>query len=242
MDAQRRMLGGKTKGEYKRSCELKECGAEVEMTGQIAGVVLCGGKSSRMGYPKAWLPFGDEVLLTRVIRILREVVDPVVAVAAPEQVLPDLPAEVLVTRDAAEGRGPLQGLLAGLTALPEHVTAAYVTSCDVPLLTAAWVQYLLDELGDHQIVVPVEDRFAHPLAAVYHRDVVPIVRELLERDRLRPAFLFDQVRTRRIAVETLRTVDPELHALRNLNHPDEYRAAAALAGVTIPAEVQAALG
>lgn len=210
------------------------------MSLQLAGVVLCGGKSSRMGYPKAWLPFGDEVLLTRVVRILREVVDPVVVVAAPQQDLPSLPAGVLFARDAAEGRGPLQGLLAGLSALPSHIAAAYVTSCDVPLLTAAWVRRLLAELQENQIVVPVEERFAHPLAAVYRRDVLPVVVELLQQDRLRPAFLFDQVRTRRIPVEALREVDPELHALRNLNHPDEYRAAAALAGVAIPAHIEAA--
>ena len=63
------------------------------------GIILCGGKSTRMGSPKAWLPFGPETMLQRVVRLLGTVVSPIVAVAAPEQSLPELPAEVIVTRD-----------------------------------------------------------------------------------------------------------------------------------------------
>ena len=53
----------------------------------IAGVVLCGGKSQRMGRSKADLVFGSETLLERVVRILQEVVDHVVVVTAPNQTL-----------------------------------------------------------------------------------------------------------------------------------------------------------
>src|SRR5262245_66061476 len=100
---------------------------------RVGGIVLCGGKSSRMGRPKAWLPFGDEVMLQRVVRIVREVVEPVVVVAAPGQDVP-LPPEVEIVRDEVEGRGPLAGLAAGLTALEGKVDAAYLSSCDVPFL------------------------------------------------------------------------------------------------------------
>ena len=49
---------------------------------KVGGVILCGGRSSRMGRPKALLPFGEETLLTRMVRILSGVVDPIVVVAA----------------------------------------------------------------------------------------------------------------------------------------------------------------
>src|SRR3982750_1451674 len=65
-------------------------------TMQIGGVILCGGKSSRMGYPKALLPFGPELMLQRMVRLLGEVVSPIVVVAAPEQELPELPPDVLL--------------------------------------------------------------------------------------------------------------------------------------------------
>src|SRR5262245_24571473 len=95
---------------------------------QVGGVVLCGGRSSRMGRPKAWLPFAGEIMLPRVVRLLREVVSPVVVVAAPGQDVPPVPPEVRVVRDEREGRGPLQGLAAGLDALQGHAEAAYLSS------------------------------------------------------------------------------------------------------------------
>ena len=104
-----------------------------------AGIVLCGGKSTRMGTSKALLPFGPETMLQRVVRLLGRVVTPIVVVAAADQELPELPADVIVTRDEREGRGPLEGLRAGLKALTDAVDAAYVTSCDVPLLVPGFV-------------------------------------------------------------------------------------------------------
>src|SRR5579863_9982051 len=95
------------------------------------GIVLCGGRSTRMGLPKATLPFGPETMLQRVVRLLGTAVSPIVAVAAREQVLPELPESVIVTRDEREQRGPLEGLRAGLRALPSSIGVAYVTSCDV---------------------------------------------------------------------------------------------------------------
>jgi molybdopterin-guanine dinucleotide biosynthesis protein A len=192
-------------------------------------IVLCGGKSTRMGSPKALLPFGPETMLQRVVRLLADVVSPIVVVAAPDQSLPDLPRQVIVTRDEREGRGPLEGLRAGLKALPAHVDAAYVTSCDVPLLETAFVRELLDLASGFDIAVMQIDGFPHPLSAVYRRAVLSHVEELLAADRLRPAFLFDRVKTRRVLAREI-TADPELKTLRNLNTRTDYEQALADAG------------
>jgi molybdopterin-guanine dinucleotide biosynthesis protein A len=196
------------------------------------GIVLCGGKSTRMGTPKATLPFGPETMLQRVIRLLGAVVAPIVAVAAREQELPELPGDVIVTRDEREARGPLEGLRAGLRALPPSVELAYVTSCDVPLLAPGFVNRMIELLGDHDIAVMELDGFAHPLSAVYRRDTLPYVEALLAEDRLRPAFLFDAVRTRRVQPAEMASVDPELRTLRNLNTREDYLAALSEAGLS----------
>ena len=83
-----------------------------------AGIVLAGGRSSRMGTPKAWLDWHGTTLLRRACGIVaRGAAGPVVVVRAPGQELPPLPAGVRVVEDAREGRGPLQGILAGLEAV-----------------------------------------------------------------------------------------------------------------------------
>src|SRR5437588_2934689 len=103
--------------------EPSESSSRSELTGRrlsmlrVGGIVLCGGQSKRMGRPKAWLPFAGELMLPRVVRLLNEVVSPIIVVAAPEQDVPPLPEGINIVRDEESGRGPLEGLAAGLTAL-----------------------------------------------------------------------------------------------------------------------------
>jgi molybdopterin-guanine dinucleotide biosynthesis protein A len=178
-----------------------------------------------MGRPKAWLPFGGEIMLARVARLLSEAVQPLVVVAASGQELPPLPPEILVCRDEEKGRGPLQGLATGLSALANSADAAYVSSCDVPLLRPAFIRRLIELLGQHDICVPHIGGYHHPLAAVYRLKVASAVAFLLATDRLRPFFLFDAVPTRVVNEEDLAMADPGFYSLRNVNTPEDYEAA-----------------
>jgi molybdopterin-guanine dinucleotide biosynthesis protein A len=196
---------------------------------KAGAIVLCGGKSTRMGASKALLPFGPETMLQRVVRILAEVASPIVVVAAVDQPLPELPRQVIIARDEQEGRGPLEGLRAGLKALPTDVEVAYVTSCDVPLLEPAFVREMLNLANGFDIAVMEIDGFPHPLSAVYRRSVLTDVEDLLATNRLRPVFLFEQVKTRRVRPDEI-TADPELRTLRNLNTRKDYEQALADAG------------
>lgn len=187
------------------------------------GVVLCGGKSSRMGRPKAWIEFRGETLLARTCRVLAVAVDPIVVVAAPDQELPPVAAPVAVVRDPVEHEGPLRGIAEGLSALPGDVPAAYVSSCDVPLLNPEFVEFMVNQLGDADIAIPFIDGRHHPLAGVYRRQVADTARHLLAHDRRRPIFLFDHHVVVEVTEEQFKTVDPNLDSLRNINTPDEFR-------------------
>jgi molybdenum cofactor guanylyltransferase len=196
----------------------------------VGGIILCGGQSSRMGRPKLWLPFGPEVMLQRVVRTLSGVVSPIVVVAAEGQDVPRLPPEVELARDEHEALGPLAGMAAGLDALGSRVGAAYVSSCDVPFLDAAFVARVIAELSDYDLAIPRDGKHHHPLAAVYRTWLTGVIRELIAAGRLRPFFLLERSRAREIDVAELRAVDPELHSLRNINTPEDYEAALRDAG------------
>jgi molybdenum cofactor guanylyltransferase len=194
-------------------------------------IVLAGGRSQRMGRPKAWLPFGQETLLARILGIVSPLVECRIVVAAPDQDLPPLPAGVLRADDRQEGRGPLEGILAGLTAGAGLADVFYVTGCDVPLLRPAFVTRMFELLRPaDQIVVSRDADHFHPLAAVYRHDVLPHVQQLLAHDRRRPFFLFEQCATRVVKADDLREVDPRLDSLRNVNTPEDYAAALRDAG------------
>jgi molybdopterin-guanine dinucleotide biosynthesis protein A len=183
-----------------------------------------------MGTSKALLPFGPETMLQRVVRLLGTVAFPIVVVHAPGQELPPLPDDVMLAKDDREGLGPLEGLRAGLAALPPDVDVAYVTSCDVPLLVPGFVTEMVDLARGYDIAVMEIDGFAHPLSAVYQRSVLPHVEALLAADRRRPAFLFELVRTRRVSPAEISS-DPGLRTLENLNTPEDYQRAKARSGV-----------
>lgn len=208
---------------------------------KCGGIILCGGKSSRMGLPKATLPFGPELMLQRVVRILSSVVEPIVVVAAAGQELPPLPPSIEVVVDRRQERGPLEGLAVGLAALANRVDAAYATSCDAPFLLPAFVRRVVESLGSHDIAVPKAEGFHHPLAAVYRTNVLHYVERVLDTDRPRPFFLFQHVDTLEIGEAELRDTDPELCSLNNLNRPADYLAALAKAGFTAPPEIAAVL-
>lgn len=188
----------------------------------IGGVVLCGGRSSRMQSPKALLPFGERTSLQLVVDAVRAVVSPLVVVAAPDQSLPELPPDVEILRDPREGLGPLAGIALGLSHLEQVTEVAYVTGCDVPLLRPDFIRYLASRLGDHDIVMAREERYLHPLAAVYRTRLGKRAWELIESDRMRPVFLREDVSTVDVTTDELRQVDPQLESLQNMNTPADY--------------------
>ena len=184
----------------------------------FTAVILAGGKSSRMGRPKALLPFGNEPLIAHLVRRLEHKFTLVVVVASPEQELPPLAAKVV--RDEIAYQGPVGGIYYGLKAAIG--TGAFVTSCDAAFLNLPFISFLTSQILNHDVVVPYwQDRF-QPLHAVYRTNVVPLLKEQLDRGELRPIFLYDKVRTRKVGEEEIRRFDPEGLSFFNMNAPEDY--------------------
>ena len=170
-------------------------------------IILCGGKSSRMGRDKATLPFGDECLLQRVVRLIAETVlaENMVVVAGIDQPLPTLPERVRVARDQIEFRGPLAGIATGLQALEHnHVEAVFAAACDTPFLEQAFVERMFESLADHDAAVPVDSARHYPLTAVYRPALLARIEGLVGAGRLRASDLFDEIDACRMPVAALR--------------------------------------
>ena len=198
-----------------------------------AGVVLAGGRSSRMGTPKAALEWHGSTLLRRTVGILaRATGGPVVVVRAKGQELPELPGDVDVIDDPQEGKGPVQGIAAGLGALIDRADVAFVSSTDMPFLHPAFVRRVLRAVHEGADVgLPVARGYPQPLAAAYRTKLARAADQLVQADRLRPAFLFEQCAVSRLDEAALRddpvlaALDPDLISVVNINEPDDYRTA-----------------
>jgi molybdopterin-guanine dinucleotide biosynthesis protein A len=199
----------------------------------LSAIVLAGGRSSRMGAPKAALDWHGTSLLRRVTGVLMRLADPVVVVHAPGQELPELPEGVLLAVDEQPGRGPLEGIAAGMRALHGRADAAFVSSTDAPFLHPAFVRGVAAALDGADAVLPVAGGHNHPLAALYRLSLLPAVEQLLSEQRMRPFYLFETANTRMLDEPQLQR--PE--SLRNVNTPEEYRAALAEPQPAVTVEV-----
>jgi molybdopterin-guanine dinucleotide biosynthesis protein A len=203
---------------------------------RAAAIILAGGRSSRMGSPKAALPWHGSTLLRRITGIAARAVDgPVVVVKASGQDLPAIERTVEVVEDAREGRGPLQGLAAGLAMVGDRAAVAYLSSTDVPLLHPAFVRRVVGAMDDEtDVVLPEVGGYRQPLAAAYRPGLLGVVEELLAADLMRPAFLFERCRVGHLSSEAIledpavARGDPGLASVSNLNEPADYERAHAL--------------
>lgn len=188
-----------------------------------AAVVLAGGRSSRMGRPKALLPFGGEILIARVLRRLSAIADERLVVAAPGQDLPALPARVV--RDPVSHLGPVAGLAVGLQAA--RAPLAFATSCDAPFLNLDLVRWMISEARGWDVLVPEWEGRLNPLHAVYATWLGAAYQRLLERGLRRPVDLFPEVRVRVIGAAEIRRFDRRGRSFINMNSPEEYERALA---------------
>jgi molybdopterin-guanine dinucleotide biosynthesis protein A len=200
---------------------------------RVAGIVLAGGRSERMHRPKAELGWGGTSFAAHVAAVLREALDgPIVVVGARGQALPELPPGVEVAEDARAGRGPLEGIAAGLRAVEQRAGAAFVSAVDVPFLAPTFVRAVVRALTDgRDAAVPRLGERTYPLSAAYTLAALPVAEGLLARDVLRARSLLDELQVHWLSEAELlddaelAAADPGLESLTNVNTAAEYEAA-----------------
>lgn len=185
----------------------------------MTGIILSGGRSSRMGENKAFIRVGGERLIDRNVRILKTVFRKIIIVASTP--LDYLDQETAVVADIYPGKSALGGLYTGLFfASEEH---AFVTACDMPFLNRPFLEYLNSVADGHDIVVPAPPDGLQPLHAIYSRRCLPAVRALLDRNRLKITGFYAGHRVLAIPPEVIHAFDPEGRMFMNVNTPDDLR-------------------
>jgi len=146
----------------------------------LSGVVLAGGRNSRMGgLDKGQIPLRGVPLALRAVRLLAAVFEEVVLVTNSASGYPDAPAGVLLACDLFPGQGPLAGIHAGLSRCGRE--AAFCVACDMPFLSAALIRKLarrFRELGCDVLLPRVRGEI-EPLHALYHRRLLGDMERIL---------------------------------------------------------------
>lgn len=192
-------------------------------------LVLCGGRSRRMGRDKASLPFGGESLLHRLLRRVQPEVGEVVLAASRDQ---DVPPGFRVVRDAAPDQGPLPALLQALDTIANPYV--FVTGCDCPLLQPAIIPLLARLATGWDGAVPVIGGRRAATSAVYRVAALREARVLFgdPANRSLQAYL-QPLRIREVPEAVLRTADPDLLSFLPCNTPEEYAMLLRMAGLSV---------
>ncbi len=198
-----------------------------------SAIVLAGGRSQRMGRPKAALKFGDATLLEVIVGRLKNAFKEIIVVALPAALAEAAfaaPAGARVVHDSTPFEGPLAGLGRGFeAALGDPIFAC---SCDLPLLSVNVASELCSMIGYYDAAIPEVGGMLQPLHAAYRKRCAGAIAALIERGERRAIALADAIKVRKIGEQYLRRLDPGLRSFFNINTPDEYLAALQIGGFT----------
>lgn len=186
----------------------------------ISGIILAGGRSSRMGQDKTLMSLHNETLIERTVKELQNVASEII-VASNDTSKYNLPGLIEVP-DAFPGAGPLGGMHAGLTAVRHEY--AFVVSCDMPLFSSELASYLLERRHGFDVVVPEIYGCLEPLCAVYAKSCLAAIEKCLHAG-IRQVFQFyPEVKVLKIGELELSTLGKIDELFCNLNTPEDYQA------------------
>lgn len=183
----------------------------------MAGLILCGGRSARMGSDKALIEIGGELLVLRVAARVARVAHPVLlATGRPGRLGPLGYQEVA---DERPGTGPLSGLVAGVAASPHDLVAA--VAVDMPFASPEILSLLAAAHEGEDAVVPVTAQGSQPLHAVYARGALPALRAALQGENFSLRAVLSGLRVREVGEAEWRPADPTGRFADNLNRLED---------------------
>jgi len=204
------------------------------MKNKCTGVILAGGKNSRFsGKNKALVRIGGKRILDRIYEVFTILFDKIILVT--NDPVQYMEWDFDIVTDIFPIRSSLTGIHTGLF----YITTPYAffVACDIPFIRKELIEILLDGVEPGiDIVIPETSKGVEPLCSVYSKRCFKPIEEQLEKKSLKIQRVFQKVRVKKIPEDILRTIDPDLVSLYNINTPDDLarakQAATYLTGVS----------
>ncbi len=192
--------------------------AACEPIADVAGVILAGGSSTRMGSNKALLPFRGATFIESIHRRMAALFREVIVVTNTPELYDFLPCPKVA--DIIPGMGALSGIHAALRhAAVGHV---FVVACDMPSVGGELVRCMVAMRDGYDAVVPESGSGIEPLCAVYGKGALPAIEEALGAGRGKVASILPNIRVRTLSRDEVALVDPDFRSFRNINTPGDY--------------------
>lgn len=186
----------------------------------ISGIILSGGKNSRMGANKAFLEIDGIRLIDQTLAVYRQIFNEIIIVTNEPGAYLEFNDVTLVT-DIYKEKGPLGGIFTDLFYAQNPYI--FVSACDLPYLSADFILHLRHLSGRHDVIVPETAEGYQPLCAVYSRNCLPVIKKRLEMDKLKITGFYKDARVLSVTENQIRPFDARGLLFRNLNTPSDLK-------------------
>lgn len=188
----------------------------------LTAIVLCGGRSRRMGRPKAFLPYEGSTVIAHVVETVRDLFQEVFLVSNEPESYEDLGVDVV--KDILPYRGPMGGILSGL--LVSGLEHSFVLACDMPLVSRPLIHDMTEARHGWDVVVLSHDRGIEPLLGIYSKNCIKPMEEALFSGSLSVQEILGGLKTTTFRYEDEPGAgiadDDLLPAYFNVNTPQDY--------------------
>jgi molybdopterin-guanine dinucleotide biosynthesis protein A len=187
----------------------------------MTGIILAGGKNTRIGLEKAFLRIQNRVIIEEILAKLSKIFPKIIVVTnSPSSYC--YPGVELV-KDILPDKGSLGGIYSGLVASGTHYN--FFLACDMPFISLSLIEYMRQNAEGYDVVTPKLNNYFEPLHAIYSKDCIQPIKEQLLRNDLQIFRFFNRVEVKCINEGEVRAFDPRGIAFFNINTEDDVEEA-----------------
>lgn len=194
-------------------------------------IILCGGKSSRMGQDKGSMIIQNNPMIKHVLSTLNHHISEVVIVLNDEFRInkynefinpDDYAYAITFVEDKIKNKGPMSGIMTGLSNINSDY--ALILPCDSPYVSTKYIDTIFNEIEDtYQAIVPYHDsanrlKTSEPLHSIYSKNIIGEIDELIKNDVLHIKGLIEKIDTKFLLIDDEKIEKKEF---RNLNRPED---------------------
>ncbi|MHB1126705.1 MAG: molybdenum cofactor guanylyltransferase [Bacillota bacterium] len=191
------------------------------MPTEATGIILSGGKNTRMRSNKAFLEIGKGKIIEETVKKLQRLFADVIIVTNEPELYSYLGTKLV--HDLIQGFGPLSGIHAGITASNHNLN--FVIACDLPFMKTGLVRYMIENAEGFDVVVPQVGNYLQPLHAVYAQSCLTPITGCLQEGIAKVIAFYHQVRVNYIGESKLKQYGNPQEMFYNVNTPNELRVA-----------------
>jgi len=188
----------------------------MSQTKQLTGIILCGGKSSRMGQNKALLKINEKYIIQYVVETLQPFCDEIILSTNTNEL--DF-LNYLTVNDIYDNIGPISGIISSL--LASKNSKNIIISCDTPFINKYLLGELLSYSHDFNIVLPEFNGYLQPMTGVFKKSIIPVIKNEIEKGNYIPPNIFEKCKLKKLEISPNNPKYHE-HLFFNVNKPGDY--------------------